>query len=104
VTRLRLIVVRGGLPEPTVNPEVRDAAGEWLGQPDLAHLRAMVATQFEGDVHRTSQRRWRQDIARDEAFRDNGWTVLRTTGDDIHRPAPYLWRLRRALRARGESV
>lgn len=103
-TRLRLAIVRDGLPEPAVNPVVRDAAGEWLGQPDLAHLRAKVATQVEGDVHRTSRRRWRQDIARDEAFRDNDWIVLRTTGDDVQHPGPYLSRLRRALRRRGEAA
>ena len=103
-TRLRLAVVRDGLPEPAVNPVVRDAAGEWLGKPDLGHLRAKVATQVEGDVHRTTRRRWRQDIARDEAFRDNGWIVLRTTSDDVHHPGPYLQRLRSALRRRGEDV
>ncbi len=96
-TRLRLIIVRHGLPEPTVNPLVYNNAGEWLGQPDLAHLRERVATQVDGDVHRTNRRRWRQDIARDEAFRDVGWTVLRTTAQDIRYPGPYLARLERAL-------
>lgn len=97
-TRLRLIVVRDGLPEPAVNPTVFDTAGEWLGRPDLAHLREKIATQVDGDVHRTNRRRWRQDIARDEAFRDDGWVVLRTTGQDLAYPGPYLARLRRALR------
>lgn len=96
-TRLRLIIVRHGLPEPAVNPLVFDNAGEWLGQPDLAHLRERVATQIDGDVHRTNRRRWRQDIARDEAFRDVGWTVLRTTAQDVRYPGPYLARLERAL-------
>lgn len=100
-TLLRLHIVRNGLPEPAVNPTIYDSAGGWLGEPDLAHLLQRVLTQYDGDVHRTTIRRWRQDIARDEAFRDDGWTVLRATGSDLAHPGPYLTRLRRYLREAG---
>src|SRR5690625_2187104 len=36
-TRLRLILVEGGLDEPVVNPDVGDDVGGWIGRPDLAY-------------------------------------------------------------------
>lgn len=99
-SHLRLIIVHAGLPEPEVNPTVYSNDGEWLGQPDLAHRRQRVASQYDGDVHRTSRRRWLQDIARDEAFRDSGWVVLRATSYDLARPRRYLNRLSHYLDVR----
>ncbi len=100
-TRLRLAIVRAGLPEPEVNVPVFDAAGGWIGSPDLGYRQYRIAIQYEGDAHRTNRRRWRQDIARDEAFTDSGWLVLRAVADDIVRPQPFLGRLTRRLRERG---
>jgi hypothetical protein len=100
-TRLRLIIVRAGLPEPDVNVPVFDAAGEWIGSPDLGYGKYRIALQYEGDVHRSNPRRWRQDIARDEAFTDIGWLVLRAVADDITRPQRFLTRLTRRLQERG---
>jgi hypothetical protein len=93
--------VDAGLPEPEVNRPRFDAVGGWLGSPDLGYEEYQVAAQFEGDVHRTSRTQWRKDIARDEAFRDAGWLVLRATGDDVARPGRFLHRLTRALVSRG---
>jgi hypothetical protein len=100
-TRLRLAIVRAGLPEPEVNPAVYDDAGEWIGSPDLGYKRYRVAGQYEGDVHRTNRRRWRQDIARDESFADAGWIVLRAVADDVERPQRFTDRMRRRLLERG---
>lgn len=95
-TLLRLAVVAGGLPEPEVDIDVRDPAGEWIGHGDLGYRELRIVMQFEGDVHRTNRRRWRQDIARDESFVAVGWRVLRATGDDIVRPAAFCWRVQQA--------
>jgi hypothetical protein len=100
-SRLRLIIVRAGLPEPAVNVPVFDEVGGWIGSPDLGYGAYRIALQYEGDVHRSNPRRWRQDIARDEAFADAGWLVLRVTADDVARPSRLLHRLTRALVARG---
>jgi very-short-patch-repair endonuclease len=95
-TLLRLAIVDAGLPEPQVDVDVRDAAGEWIGYGDLGYRALRIVMQFEGDVHRTNRRRWQQDIARDESFATAGWRVLRATGDDVVRPARFLWRLEQA--------
>ena len=95
-TLWRLAIVDAGLPEPEVDIDVRDAAGEWIGHGDLGYRALRIVMQFEGDVHRTNRRRWQQDIARDESFVAAGWRVLRATGDDVVRPARFLWRLEQA--------
>jgi len=99
-TLLRLHIVEAGLPEPEVNRPAFDAAGGWLGEPDLGYFEQLIAVQYDGDIHRTNPRRWRQDIARDEGFRDAGWLVLRATADDVARPARFVSRLGRHLKER----
>ncbi len=97
-TRLRLVLTNhGGLPQPAVNPDVGDDHGEWIGRPDLAYEDAKVAIQYEGDVHRTTKKRWRADISRDEVLRDHGWEVVRVTADDLRRPPQLCDRVRRAI-------
>lgn len=83
-SRLRwLIVQHGGLPEPEINVPVRSESGEYLGKPDMSYRRAKVAVEYEGDHHRTDRGQWREDIRRGARFTDNGWLLLRATGDDL---------------------
>lgn len=96
-TRLRLGIVASGLPEPDVALVVRDRHGEWLGVVELGYREQRVLIQYEGDAHRTNPRRWRQDIARDEAYLAEGWRLLRATADDVERPARFCHRLQQAL-------
>lgn len=97
-TRLRLALTRdGGLPEPAVNRDVTDGHGGWIGRPDLAYEALKLAIQYEGDVHRTTKKRWRADIARDEVLRDHGWEVVRVTADDLARRSQLCDRVRRAI-------
>jgi hypothetical protein len=100
-TRLRLLIVDAGLPEPEVNRPAFDEAGEWIGIPDLGYHVERIAVQHDGEVHWSNVRRWRQDVVRDEAFRDAGWIVLRTVAEDVRQPARFLTRLTRSLRERG---
>lgn len=82
-TRVRLLLVRGGIPEPECNGKVfRNSDGTYLGKPDLVWRRARVAVEYEGGGH-ADPRRMRMDIARYEAFREEGWIVLRVTSDDL---------------------
>ncbi|WP_116948543.1 endonuclease domain-containing protein [Jiangella endophytica] len=103
-SRLRLVLVAGGLREPTVNPDLSDGRGGWIGRPDLAYEDAKLAIQYEGDVHRVNARRWRADIGRDEVLRDHGWEVVRVTGADLARPQQLCARIRRLLDHRGRRL
>jgi very-short-patch-repair endonuclease len=97
-TRLRLLLVDGGLPEPEINVLVSRGAGAGDAEVDLVYREQRVLIEYEGDQHRTDRRQWRNDIHRYERFADLGWRVIRVTADDIVlRPAETVARVRAAL-------
>lgn len=97
-TRLRTLLVDGGLPCPVVNVPVRSAEGLFVALPDLSYPRERVAIEYDGDVHRTDRRTWRRDIARRQSMESEGWRVITTTADDVlrHPTRPLAW-VRHAL-------
>jgi hypothetical protein len=101
-TIVRLIIVDGGLPCPQTGLDVYDDGGGWIGRPDLCYLALKLAIQYEGDVHRTTKKRWRADISRDEVLLDHGWDVIRVTGYDLLRPAALCHRI--AVRLERQSL
>jgi len=104
-TRLRLLIVLAGLPEPEVNLRVFFADGSgWLATPDLLYPALRIAIEYDGEHHRTDRNQWRDDKLRGRLLRDDGWEVLECTADDVfQRPALTLqWLLDRLL-ARGAA-
>jgi very-short-patch-repair endonuclease len=96
-TRLRLCIVDGGLPRPVAQYRVRDAAGLFVGQVDLAYPELRTAIEYEGDHHR-ERATFRKDIVRFNRLRAAGWTALRFTADDVFaRPRTVVEEVRRAL-------
>jgi very-short-patch-repair endonuclease len=92
-TRLRLLLVLGGLPPPVVQYPL-PAANARL---DLAYPQVKVAVEYDGDHHR-ERRQFQHDVTRLNRIRLLGWTVLRFTADDIlRRPERVLAQVRRAL-------
>lgn len=90
-TRVRLLVVDGGLPAPDAQVEVRTEQGVFIGRVDLAYQEWKIAIEYEGDHHR-ERRQYQQDVARVNALRENGWLVLRFTADDVLRHPERLVR------------
>ncbi len=98
----RLDVARAGIPEPVLNAPVFDGVGGWLGAPDQQWPEVKVASEYDGDGHRTDRRQWREDIARQALMEDEGWWVQRVTAADVgRRSGPAVDRLWRALHRRG---
>lgn len=83
-TRLRLIVVQAGLPRPVAQHDVRDREGRFVGRLDLAYPDIRLGLEYEGDHHR-DRATFRHDMARTNALRVAGWTILRFTADDVLR-------------------
>jgi hypothetical protein len=81
-TRLRLVLVRAGLPEPELNVPLYGADGSYLGKPDVVYRRQRVVFEYEGDGHR-ERKQFRYDVERYERLSDEGWVVVRVTGDDL---------------------
>lgn len=91
-SRLRLVwVLDAGLPEPMVNPEVRDASRALLGLPDLLDERTGLVAEYDGGQHRRLGAHT-EDNAREERFERVGMTVVRATSLD--QGPPLVARLR----------
>ena len=96
-SRVRLVVVRAGLPEPSIGHTVTDADGYWVGTPDLAFVEQRIAIEYEGDGHRTDARTFQDDIDRRERLQRAGWRVLRVTSRHLEDPVLLASRVRDLL-------
>jgi hypothetical protein len=89
-TRTRLVLVLGGLPEPSIQCLVRDRAGSVVARLDLAYEALRIGIEYDGDHHRERDT-FRRDAVRLNRLRLLGWTILRFTADDVIRdPARVL--------------
>ncbi len=96
-TRLRLTLLRRGLPEPKLNHDVV-VAGEWIARVDLAYPAARVAIEYESDLHRSDPRTFRKDLTRGEHLKDVDWWLVRATAEDVGALADdFVQRIRRLL-------
>lgn len=101
-TETRLLLLDAGFPEPLVAGEVADATLEHPLHPDLSWPEYRVCIEYEGERHRMDRARFRSDITRRERLEDLGWRVIRITDDDLGGGGrELLWRVRKALLARG---
>jgi hypothetical protein len=97
-TEMRRILVLAGLPEPEINGDVVDAAGEWVAECDLVYRAWRVVVEYEGEDHFT-KRQGRKDVRKYERLRELGWTVVRVVQEDLADPPSLVARVRRALLA-----
>lgn len=103
-TKLRLVIVWAGLPEPESNFNIYDSEGRFLARADLAYPEYRTMIEFQGDHHRTDRGQWRRDIQRTGNVEDNGWQVLQFTDDDLatlDAQARLVERIRLRLASRG---
>lgn len=101
-TRLRLLLVLAGLPEPATNLPAHDRSGRWLARPDLSYQAERLAIEYDGRHHRDRADQWVRDLARRERLERAGWRVLIVTAEQIHGdPVGVARRVAGALRERG---
>lgn len=101
-TKVRMLLVLAGLPEPEVNFEIRDENGDVLLRFDLAYRLARVAVEYEGRQHVEVIEAWERDITRRDRVDDAEWRVVSVIGRGVYvDPANTLDRVARALRSRG---
>jgi len=99
-TRLRLLLVAHGLPEPVVQHTIIDNDGYFAGTPDLAYVEAKIAIEYEGAHHQTDPSVYADDILRRELMEAAGWLVIRVIADHLRHPDRLANRVRRALTER----
>ena len=81
-TDLRLLLVRAGLPTPTVNYCIVDDVGRVIYILDLAYEDKKVAIEYDGAYH-TDRTQMNKDTARRRALEDQGWRIITVTSMDL---------------------
>lgn len=100
-SRLRMLIVLAGLPEPEVNLTYGDEHGLALRRYDLSWPAARVVVEYDGRHHIERIEHWESDLARREQIDDDGWRTLVVVSKDVYRtPHVTLDRIHRVLRAR----
>lgn len=99
-TWLRRLAVASGLPEPECNGELRDERGR-IGWFDLVWRRWRVASDYDGDQHRTSTVQYDRDITRFDRAAAIDWRVVRVRNAGFRDPVGTRARLHEAFRAHG---
>ena len=101
-TRLRLLIVLAGLPEPEVNVVIFWDDGSWRRRFDLCYRGIRLIVEYDGRQHAESTRQWHSDLERREEFDEEGYRILVVTSVGIYRePGRTLHRIRRQLVLRG---
>jgi hypothetical protein len=96
-TRLRMIVVRAGLPRPCVQWVVQDVAARTAVWLDLAWPEHRVGVEYEGGGH-TAPVEVLRDAGRYTRLVDRGWRIYRYTKHDVYGdPGRIIAELTRAL-------
>jgi very-short-patch-repair endonuclease len=104
-SRLRLLIVLAGLPEPEVNHVVRDEIGTVRMRFDLAYLPLKLLIEYDGRQHADDEDQWKGDVRRRETLDRLGLRLLIVLRDGIYeRPRETLDRIATTMRERGARV
>ena len=79
-SRLRMVLVQGGLPRPRAQVSIHDRWGRFVGRPDLYYEKERLGIEFDGGIHRDT-------LAEDNRRQNNllraGVRLLRFTAADV---------------------
>lgn len=101
-TKLRMLIVLAGLPEPEVNHKVRDESGRVIMRFDLSYPDLKLVIEYDGKQHEEDGYQRDRDVERREQLDDIRWRIVVVTSKQFHRaPAATLARIRKALVERG---
>ncbi len=101
-TRVRMLLTLAGLPEPEVNREVHDAAGQVVARLDHCYREVRLGVEYDGRHHLTDADQWERDVGRRARLEELGWRLIVVTAQQLHRrPGQVVDQVWRALRERG---
>ena len=101
-TRVRLMYIRAGFPRPETQIRVYGEYGQLVAVLDMGWRDVMVGTDYEGEHHRLTRRRFNSDIRRHAAVTELGWLDQRVTVEDTD--ATVIERTRRDFERRGVVI
>ncbi len=101
-SRLRMLLVLAGLPEPVVNFEVVDADGRVRYRIDLSFPEHKLGIEFDGRHHIERLEQWEGDLVRREDLEADDWKFVIVVGSQVYAdPGTVLARVAAAMRSRG---
>ena len=80
-TRLRMVMIRSGLPRPIAQHTVVDGSGRFLARLDLFYPEAMLGIEYDGAIHNNSLA---EDDRRQNGLVQAGIRLLRFTSADVY--------------------
>jgi hypothetical protein len=83
-TRLLRLLMKGGLPMPALQHEIRSGR-RLIAIVDFAFPEARLAVEADGYRCHSGRARWEHDLARRNALTSMGWRVLHVTWNDLTR-------------------
>ena len=97
-SRLRMVLMLGGLPRPLAQVSLHDSKGRFLGRPDLYYPSHQLGLEYDGGTHRASMV---EDNHRQNRLLAAGIRLLRfTAGDVLHSPDSITTQVRGYLASR----
>jgi hypothetical protein len=98
-SRLRVLLADLGLPEPILQPEIRDAVGRLVARVDFLLARWGVIIEFDGVLKYAGSGADAlvAEKVREDRLRDLGYEVVRVTWADLASPLELIARVRRAI-------
>lgn len=104
-SRLRMLLVLAGLPEPDVNLIIYAENGDWELRFDLWYPEFGLLVEYDGRHHSEDTTQWERDIFRREDLDRRGLRLVVVISRGIYGdPERTLIRVRDALRDRGAKV
>ena len=104
-SRLRMLIVLAGLPEPEVNHILREDDGAWRLRFDLAYPELKIAIEYDGRQHAGSTTQWVRDVGRREELDTLGWRLVVVLSGDVYtHPSRTIERILAVLADRGRPV
>ena len=100
-SRVRLLLVKAGLPKPETQIEFRDRYGAVYIRVDMGWRQWKVAVEYDGVQHWTERRQRSWDIDRIAMLEAMGWVVVRVSAEMLSRPHVIVERVKARLRAAG---
>jgi hypothetical protein len=101
-TRVRLLLLFAGFPEPKVNMVISGVEGQPRRRFDLCWPGVKVIVEYDGRHHVEREEQWESDLARREEIDDGEWRLIVLVAKDVYkRPDLALRRIERLLREKG---
>lgn len=101
-SRLRMLIVLAGLPEPRTGAGIRNADGTWRRRFDLYYEGSRLIVEYDGRQHATDTKQWLSDLERREELDRAGYRILVVTAKGVFvEPRDTLERVRSQLVALG---